>query len=285
MEKNMKPTTAIAHSASALIAMLFNLNLAAANPNQTHRLAGVNGEFRMEIQDAACSEVDPWYVGDACVFKMKFGTELIGVVRDFDAFMTRYRHEDLAGLAGQHVGLKGTDLAALTDPNQLEVLNAEAEGRTYYLLSGTGWLLIKDPAEESLSFQTLTYAYGAESEMGRYPGFEELETFEEFPQLDDGQLVESLQQGTTMSGLSVTQMRQLKLARQAVIHFGGPYGEALANGEYLNDPDTRWQLVEMTNPVNDQPIDVVRFIEKDDGSHSVMFEAGSVKPLYVYYEN
>lgn len=79
--------------------------------------------------------------------------------------------------------------------------------------------------------------------------------------------------------------QQLALARQAIIESDSAYGKALAEGEYLNDKETSWEVRKLFSRQKRVETWAVLFHEKDDGSYTVFFKPGSTKLLYVYYEN
>lgn len=87
------------------------------------------------------------------------------------------------------------------------------------------------------------------------------------------------------SNVSELRLRQISAAKKAIIKLGGAYGEALANGEYDNDPETFWNVYTVMDPDTLKLYDLVYWHEKDDGSHSVIFGKDSTNIIYVYYEN
>ncbi len=116
-------------------------------------------------------------------------------------------------------------------------------------------------------------------------GFDELTPVETFGSIGDAELVWSLAARARIPGINALQLKQLARARRAIEHFSSAYGEALSAGRYLEDQETSWDLHVMADAATGALYDVVHFNESDDGSHTVVFEEGSTRIAYVYYEN
>lgn len=116
-------------------------------------------------------------------------------------------------------------------------------------------------------------------------GLEEFVGLEQLGSVQDAELAWSLAARAKIAGLNALQLKQLAKARRAIEHVGGPYGEAISAGRYLEDADTRWELYTGASPVTGKSYDLVHFSESDDGSYTVVFHTGSTKLAYIYYEN
>lgn len=97
-------------------------------------------------------------------------------------------------------------------------------------------------------------------------------SYEEYPKIEE------------VSKISDRVLQQIYNSRLALIEAGGPYAESLEEGDYLDDTLTCWRVFDVSGLDNDVTR-VVLFDELDDGSYSMHFKDGSIKPDFMYYEN
>lgn len=87
-----------------------------------------------------------------------------------------------------------------------------------------------------------------------------------------------------IEALTEANLARLGAARRALIREGGFYGRKLADGHYLDDSDSVWQLFTVSG-LDNGIATVVFWKEVDDGRFSFHFAAGESEPRFFCFEN
>ena len=96
--------------------------------------------------------------------------------------------------------------------------------------------------------------------------------------------LESYQGKKRITEVTELELMQINQARKAIIEHGSPYSKALANGEYVHDKQSSWQVFDVDK--TDLGISrVILWNERDDGSYSVHFKLEATEPDFYCYEN
>lgn len=86
--------------------------------------------FKGKVEYADCGEIDPWYIGDACLVYIKTENgRRIALVMDFEMAVNEFDTDDLVG---QTVTVDPTKLEKIKNKNKLMALMEYKDGYFYY---------------------------------------------------------------------------------------------------------------------------------------------------------